>query len=198
MLQARVELEHFCAERFGLDRGWSRDSTVSMLAIGNGVSCSKLAKRTRCRPCRIKFDVPSPRPTQARINPTVARWKKSSGACQSGQLGLISVHAKHAMLLKRVLQHFAIARLENVKRQQRVRKKDSARQRHDGELLWQSNGSRHDCTASYKIYVSPEGKSGPGEGNDEFRMTKSELMTNGEARSMAFCQSGIVFFVICH
>src|SRR2546430_1144010 len=54
------------------------DSSGSMRAIGKGALCSNPVNRTRRRPCRIKFEVSSPRPTQARISPTPATSKKSS------------------------------------------------------------------------------------------------------------------------
>ena len=46
--------------------------------------------------------------------------------------------AKHSVMTERMIQHMAIARLENVKREQRMRKKHRARQRHHRQLLWQS------------------------------------------------------------
>jgi hypothetical protein len=49
-------------------------------------------------------------------------------------------HAKHAMMLKRVLEHLSVSRLENVEREQRVRKEYRARKGHHRQLLWQSYG----------------------------------------------------------
>src|SRR5262249_8076046 len=45
--------------------------------------------------------------------------------------------AEHAITLKRVLEHVAVARFEDVKRQQRVRKQDCAGQRHHRDFAWQ-------------------------------------------------------------
>ena len=47
------------------------------------------------------------------------------------------------MMLKRVLQHLAVSWLENVQREQRVRKEYRARKGHHRQLLWQSYGRRH-------------------------------------------------------
>src|SRR6516225_6042032 len=44
---------------------------------------------------------------------------------------------EHSIALKRVFEHFAIARFEDVKRQQGVRKKDRARQWHHPYFSWQ-------------------------------------------------------------
>ena len=44
-------------------------------------------------------------------------------------------HAKHAIALESVFEHFAITRLENIKRQECVRKEDCARQRHHRHLI---------------------------------------------------------------
>src|ERR1700730_17305444 len=43
-------------------------------------------------------------------------------------------HAKHAVLIQRVLEHFPVTRLENVKWEQGMRKKHCAGQRHDRDL----------------------------------------------------------------
>ena len=43
--------------------------------------------------------------------------------------------AKHAVALERVFEHLAITRLENIKRQQRMRKKDRTRQRHHRHFI---------------------------------------------------------------
>src|SRR6266513_85122 len=49
-------------------------------------------------------------------------------------------YTKHAIALERVLEHVAVAVLENVKRQQRVRKKDRTRQRHHRHFFRQIYG----------------------------------------------------------
>ncbi len=101
-----------------------------MRAIGNGWSCSNPVKRTRCSPCRIRLEVPSPRPTQARMRPTVATWRKSVGARQSGPRRIDHGDAEHAWPGERVLEHGAIPHFENAERQQSVREEKRARQRH--------------------------------------------------------------------
>ena len=47
---------------------------------------------------------------------------------------------KYAVALERVLEHVAVAILENVKRQQRVRKKHRTRQRHHRHFFRQIYG----------------------------------------------------------
>ena len=46
-------------------------------------------------------------------------------------------HAEHTIVLERVFEHVPVARLENIKRQQRVRKKDRPRQRHHRYFIGQ-------------------------------------------------------------
>jgi hypothetical protein len=48
--------------------------------------------------------------------------------------------AKHPMMAKRVIQHLAISRFEDVERKQRVRKEDRSRKRHHRQLFWQDFG----------------------------------------------------------
>ena len=67
-----IEIEHFSPSASVSTDDVALDSSGSMRAIGNGALCSNAEKRTRRKPCRIKLEVPSPRPTQARINPMPA------------------------------------------------------------------------------------------------------------------------------
>ncbi len=46
-------------------------------------------------------------------------------------------NAKHALTMERVVKHLAITRLENVKREKRVREKDSTGQRHYRDAIGQ-------------------------------------------------------------
>jgi hypothetical protein len=64
--------------------------------------------------------------------------------------------AKHAVAVERMLQHRAVTRLEDVKRQQRVREKQRPRQRHDRHFVGQCHGVGHSSTeAIAKIYAPP-------------------------------------------
>src|SRR6266700_615032 len=71
--------------------------------------------------------------------------------------------AKHAVLREGVFQHLPVARLENIKRKQRMRKKQSARQGHDRYLL----GQNYRCSHAV----------------DRFPFRKLSLLTKGQARS---------------
>jgi len=44
-------------------------------------------------------------------------------------------HGEHALLAQGVVEHFAVALLKDMERQQRVRKKERARQWHDGHFV---------------------------------------------------------------
>jgi hypothetical protein len=54
-------------------------------------------------------------------------------------VGLDQGHAKHPVVLERVLEHLPVARLKNIERQKRVREKYPARERHDRDFAWKSD-----------------------------------------------------------
>src|SRR5215472_4483402 len=138
VFQVRVKLEHFCSERFGLDRRCIArfDSVDSgdgerrfLLETGEAHPLQTLQDQIRCA-----IAAPDTGANQSYGGEMKEIfWRVPLRAAR-----LDETNAKHAMTLKRVFQHIAIARLENVKREQSMRKKHRPRQRHHRQLLWQS------------------------------------------------------------
>src|SRR6266478_9593964 len=140
VFQARVELDHLRAERFGLDgRCVARFDDID--------SCH--------RERRFLFETDEAHalePLQDQIRRAVAAANASANQSNGGELKKVlrrvpirttrldKRHAKHAMMLKRVLQHLAITRLENIERKQCVGKEHRAGQRHYRQLFWQNYG----------------------------------------------------------
>src|ERR1044071_1294549 len=130
MLQAAVKLNDFCAERFGFDR-------------------SRVTRFNRVDPRDRKWlllfktgEAHTLQTLQDQIRRAVAASdtcpNQSCGGAVEKVLGSMPIraarldqrNAKNAMLLERVLEHLAIPRLENVKRQQRMRKQHRTGKRH--------------------------------------------------------------------
>ena len=84
----------------------------------------------------MRLDVPSARPTQARIRPMPAVCRKSSTEFHSAAIGIYQCDAKHSLFRECVLQHRAISRFKDVEREKRVGKKDRARERHHRDRVW--------------------------------------------------------------
>jgi len=77
----------------------------------------------------------------ARANqPDGRKMKEVFGCMPLGATRLYKRDAKHAMMAKRVIQHLAISRLEDIERKQRMRKEDRSRKRHHRQLFWQNFG----------------------------------------------------------
>src|SRR4029077_3988981 len=130
MLEAAVKLNHFRAERFGFNR--------SRVARFNRID-------RRDRKWLLLFETDeayTPQTLQDQIRRAVAASdtgpNQSCGGAVEKVLGSMPIrtarldqrNAKHAMLLERVLEHLAVPRLENVKRQQCMRKQHRAGKRH--------------------------------------------------------------------
>src|SRR5215471_17184921 len=130
MLEASVKLNHFCAERFGFNR--------SRVARFNRID-------RRDRKWLLLFETGQAHTLQALQN-QIRRAVAASDTCPNQSCGcavekilrsmpiraarLDQRNAKHTMLLERALEHPAIPRLENVKRQQRMRKQHRTGKRH--------------------------------------------------------------------
>src|SRR5437667_144553 len=140
VLQVRVQLEHFCAERFGLDGSCvvrlddldlcNRERRF-LFETGEAHSLQTLQDQIRC--AIAAADTGADQPDGSKMEEIfrcvplwTARFDES--------------HAKHAMMLKCMLEHLAVSRLENVEREQCVRKKHRPRKGHHRQLLWQSYG----------------------------------------------------------
>src|SRR5215472_1367914 len=78
-------------------------------------------------------------PTDARANePDRCEMKKIFRSMPFWTTRFDQCHAKHTIVLERVLEHVPVARFENIKRQQRVRKKHRPRQWHHRYFIGQS------------------------------------------------------------
>src|SRR5262249_44758134 len=130
--EAAIKLDHFCAKRFGLD--CSRIARFYSVDAGN-----------RKRLLLFKTaEAHTLQTLQNQIRSAVAAsdtGTNQTGCCEMEKIfrgtpiraaRLDQRHAKHAMLLERMLQHLAIPRFENVKRQQRMWKQHGSRKRHHG------------------------------------------------------------------
>src|SRR4029453_6404572 len=130
MLEAAVKLNHFCGERFGFNR--------SRVARFNRID-------RRDRKWLLLFETCEAHTLQT-LQDQIRRAIAASDTCPNQSCGgtvekifggmpiraarLDQRNAKHAMLLERVLQHFAIPRFKNVKWQQRMRKQHRSWKRH--------------------------------------------------------------------
>ena len=139
-----VELEHFCAEGIGLDR-WrrfgferldssNRKGSALFEGVKSGRGASPARSSSRCRRAR---------PTQARINPTPGDVKKIIGRFPLRSLRFYERDAEHPVLAQGVFQHFLVARLKNMERQQGVRKKKAPGSGMTGTWFRQGDGIVH-------------------------------------------------------
>jgi hypothetical protein len=71
----------------------------------------------------------------------------------SGKLRIQTCNDEESVCCKNVFEHLAIARLENMKRHERLRKERHVRQRHDGQLFRQGDIQFH-----FSISVAACGK----------------------------------------
>src|SRR5207244_7589554 len=117
VLETAVKLDHFCAERFGFNR--SRIARFYSIDAGD-------------RKRLLLFETGEAHTLQTlqdQIRRAVAAFDTCTNQSGGGEMEKIlrgipiratrldQCYTKYAMLLERVLQHLAISRLENVKRQ---------------------------------------------------------------------------------
>src|SRR5262245_21714006 len=130
MLEASIKLNHFCAERFGFNR--------SRVARFDRID-------RRDRKWLLLFETGQAYTLQT-LQDQIRRAVSASDTCPNQSCGgavekilgsmpiraarFDECHAKHPMLLERVLEHLAIPRLKNVKGQQRMRKQHRTGKRH--------------------------------------------------------------------
>src|SRR6516162_8286313 len=135
MLEASVKLNHFCAKRFGFNRSRvARFNRIDyrywkwLLLLETGQAHTLETLQDQIRRAIAASDTC---PNQS----CAGAMEKILGSMPIRAARLDQRNAKHAMLLERVLEHLAIPRLENVKRQQRMRKQHRTGKRHHWQLL---------------------------------------------------------------
>ena len=130
-----VKLEHFRPERFCFHRGLNfrfervdrRDREWRFLFEGGKTDALQTLQN------QIGSTIPA---SDAGANESGGgKMKKIFRCVPFRATRLDQRHAKHPVMMERVLEHLAITRLENVKWEQRVRKEHCTGERHDRHLM---------------------------------------------------------------
>ena len=135
VFESLVKFQHLCAEGVGLQRG----GVVRLQRLDAGDRKRFFLYET------VEADAAQTLQDQMRgavaaLNtgadkPGGGDMKKISARFPVGAIWPNKCDTKHAMMRERVFEHFAITRLKNVERQQRVRKKQRAGQWHDRHFI---------------------------------------------------------------
>ena len=114
-----------------------------MRAIGNGALLFEAGEARPAQSLQDQVRGPVAAPDAGADEADAGDMEKIIGRFPLVALRFDERHRKHPVLTQGVLEHLLVTRFEDVERQERVRKKQRARQRHDRDLVWQRDGLIH-------------------------------------------------------